>query len=123
MLNVSLDKIRFIVAKARELDVKVAPEGLDDGSSMERILEDYPDDATLDELRGFLRAQSDDELRELLALTWIGRGDFSAEEWCDVLGQVRDVRNQHTVDYLLGTPLLAEYLEEGLAQFGLSCGD
>ena len=34
---------------------------------------------------------------------------------------VRDVRRYHTADYLLATPLLADFLEEGLAQFGLSC--
>jgi hypothetical protein len=121
MLTISLDKVCYVIAKARELDVKVAPEELDDGSSMERILEDYADDATLDELRGFLAAQSDDELRELLALSWIGRGDFSADEWLDVMKEVRDVREKHTVDYLIGTPLLADYLEEGLAQFNLAC--
>lgn len=123
MLTISLDKVCYVIAKARELDVKVAPEELDDGSSMERILEDYADDPTLDELREFLAAQSDDELRELLALTWIGRGDFGADEWRDVMTQIRDVREKHTVDYLIGTPLLPDYLEEGLAQFGLSCDD
>ena len=56
-----------------------------------------------------------------MALTWIGRGDYRADEWDEVLGQMRDVREQRTVDYLLGTPLLADYLEEGLSLFGLSC--
>jgi hypothetical protein len=109
--------------KARELDVKVAPEELDDGSSMERILEDYADDPTLEELRGFLAAQSDDELSELLALSWIGRGDFGADQWLDLMKEVRDVREKHTVDYLIGTPLLADYLGKGLAQFNLACDD
>jgi hypothetical protein len=124
--SISTEKVCYVVVKARELDVKVAPEDLDDGSNaaddgMQRILEDYADDATREELQSFLSAQSDDELRELVALTWIGRGDFVADDWDEVLSQVRDVREQHTVDYLLGTPLLAYYLEEGLAQFGLSC--
>jgi hypothetical protein len=121
MVSINLDKVRYIVAKAHELDVKVAPEELDDGSSMERILEDHADDPTLFELKSFLTAQSDDELRQLLALIWIGRGDFTAEEWPDVMRQVRDVREQHTVDYLIGTPMLGDFLEEGLAAFGLSC--
>ena len=120
-MDVSLDKISYIVAKARELDVKVAPEELDDGSSMDRILEDHADDPILFELKSFLTAQSDDELRQLLALVWIGRGDFGADDWQEVLRQVRDVREKHTVDYLIGTPLLADFLEEGLAAFGLSC--
>ena len=120
MLTISPEKVCYVIAKARELDVKVAPEELDD-DGMSRILEDYADDPTLEELKSFLEAQSDDELSELLALTWIGRGDYTAEDWQEVLSQVRDVREKHTVDYLLGTPLLPDYLEEGLAQFGLSC--
>jgi hypothetical protein len=119
--EISTDKVCYVIVKARELDVKVAPEELDDGSTMERILEDYADDPTYEELRSFLKAQSDDELRELLALVWIGRGDYGADDWDDVMSEVRDVREKHTVDYLLGTPLLADYLEEGLSQFGQSC--
>jgi hypothetical protein len=123
-LNISLEKICFVIAKARELDVKVEPEELDDASDedmMQRILEDYADDPTFEELRSFLTDQSDDELKELLALTWLGRGDFTIDEWRSGLSQVRDVRSYHTADYLLGTPLLADFLEEGLSQFGLSC--
>ncbi len=88
-----------------------------------RILEDYADDATYQELKAFLDAQSDDVLRELLALTWIGRGDYTVDEWQNVLGDIKDVRDQHTAEYLLGTPLLADYLEEGLSQFGHTCED
>ena len=120
MLTISPEKVCYVIAKARELEVKVAAEELDD-EGMGRILEDYADDPTLEELKSFLEAQSDDELRELLALAWVGRGDFGAEEWQDALSQVQDVREKHTIDYLLGTPLLSDYLEEGLAQFGHSC--
>jgi hypothetical protein len=123
-LSISLKKVCFVIAKARELDVKVAPEELDDVSDedmMQRILEDYADDPTLEELRSFLEDQNDDELKELLALVWLGRGDFSVDEWRRGLRRVRDVRQYHTIDYLLGTPLLANFLEEGLAQLGFSC--
>jgi hypothetical protein len=123
-LTINPEKVCFVIAKAREVNVKVAPEELaDDGDDMERILEDYADDATLQELKAFLDVQSDDVLRELLALTWIGRGDYATEEWRSVMADIKDVREQHTADYLLGTPLLADYLEEGLSQFGLSCED
>jgi Protein of unknown function (DUF3775) len=123
-LSISLEKVCFVIAKARELDVKVAPEELDDASDedmMQRILEDYADDPTLEELRSFLKDQNDDELKELLALVWLGRGDFSVDEWRRGLRRVRDVRQHHTIDYLLGTPLLADFLEEGLTQLGFSC--
>lgn len=122
MLTINPEKVCYVIAKAREIDVKVAPEELsDDEDDMERILEDYADDATYQELKEFLAIQSDDDLVELLALTWIGRGEYSAGEWGDVLKEIRDVREKHTVEYLLGTPLLADYLEEGLNQFGVSC--
>ena len=128
MPEISTEKVCYVIVKARELDVKVAPEELDDASNptddgMRRILEDYTDDPTYEELKSFLAAQSDDELKELIALTWIGRGDYDADDWEDVLGEVQDVREKHTIDYLLGTPLLADYLEEALSQFGLSCDD
>ena len=123
-LTINPDKVCFVIAKAREVNVKVAPEELaDDGDDMERILEDYADDATYQELKAFLDVQSDDVLRELLALTWIGRGDYTADEWRNVMGEIGDVRDKHTSDYLLGTPLLADYLEEGLSQFGHSCDE
>ena len=48
-------------------------------------------------------------------------GDYTADDWDDVLGEVEDVRRRHTVDYLIGTPLLGDYLEEALSQFGRSC--
>ena len=128
MPDISTEKVCFIIVKARELDVKVAPEELDEGSNatddgMQRILEDYADDPTREELKSFLAAQSDDELRELVALTWIGRGDYGPDDWDNVLSEVQDTREKHTIDYLLGTPLLADYLEEALSQFGLSCED
>ncbi len=124
MLTINPDKVCFVIAKAREIDVKVAPEELsDDSDDMERILEDYADDATFQELKAFLDVLSDDELRELLALTWMGRGDYTVEDWQTAMKEISDVREKHTVDYLLGTPLLADFLEEGLSQFGRSCAD
>ncbi len=122
MLTISREKVCFVVVKARELNVKVEPEELyDDADDVERILEDYADDSTYQEIREFLEALSDDELGELLALTWVGRGDYAANEWQTAVNAVRDTREKHIVEYLLGTPLLADYLEEGLSQFGQSC--
>ena len=115
-----------MVVKARELDVKVDPAELDEGSNptddqMTRILEDYADDPTFEELKTFLEGLDDEALADLLALTWLGRGDGTLEDWDEIMAEVQDVRERHTIDYLLGTPLLADYLEAGLAEFGQSC--
>lgn len=122
-LRISPDKVCYVIAKAREFDVKVAPEEMeDDQDDVERILEDYADDPTFEELKSFLDAQNDEELEDLLALVWLGRGDdWSIDEWDELLSEIRDVRERHTVDYLLGTPMLGDYLEEGLAAFGHTC--
>jgi len=124
MLRINPETVCFVIVKARELDVKVAPEELDDASDedvMNRVLEDYADDPTFEELKSFLESLNDEELEDLVGLTWLGRDDYSADDWPDLLAEVQDVREKHTVEYLLGTPLLADYLEEGLAQFGHSC--
>ena len=124
-LRISPDKVCYVIAKAREFDVKVAPEEMeDDQDDIERILEDYADDPTFEELKSFLEAQNDEELEDLLALVWLGRGDdWAIDDWDELLGEIRDVRERHTVDYLLGTPMLGDYLEEGLAAFGHSCDE
>jgi hypothetical protein len=31
--------------------------------------------------------------------------------------------NERTIDYLLGTPLLGDFLGEGLSMLGYSCGE
>lgn len=124
MLTINPDKVCYVIVKARELFVKVEPEELyDDSDDVERILEDHADDPTHQEIRQFLDALNEDELAELLALMWVGRGEYSADDWQAALDDVGDLRDRHPADYLLGTPLLADYLEEGLSQFGQSCED
>jgi hypothetical protein len=127
-LRISTEKVCYVVVKAREFDVKVAPEWLDDGSNsvddgMTRVLEDYKDDPTLMELRSYLRAMNQDELEDLIALTLLGRGDYSIDEWEDLMSEAAELREEHPVRYLIGIPLLGDYLEDGLNEFGLSCAD
>jgi len=124
MLTINPDTVCYVIVKARELFVKVQPEELyDDGDDVERILEDHADDPTHQEIRQFLDSLNEDQLAELLALMWVGRGDYSVDDWQTALSAVNDLRDRHDADYLLGTPLLADYLEEGLSQFGRSCED
>jgi hypothetical protein len=126
MLRISPEKVCFVVVKAREFDAKVEPEEMDEGSNatddgMTTILEDYEDDPTYEELKSFLEALNDEEMEDLLGLVWLGRDDYTRDDWDDIKAEIRDVRERHTVEYLLGTPLLADHLENGLAEFDLSC--
>jgi len=128
MLTISPEKICFVIVKAREYDVKVAPSERTPGSNPTDdqdagILEDRPDDPTYEELRGALDSLNDDELHDLIALSWLGRGDYTDKQWDEALAQARETPAGRAPDYLLGTPLLADFLEEGLGQMGLSCED
>ena len=81
---------------------------------------DTPDNPTAQELRDALDGLNIDEREELLALLWLGRGDHDAQSWGEALRQARDTRTTTETDYLLGTPLLGDYLEEGVEALGLS---
>lgn len=126
MLTIPLEKLAYIVEKAREYDAEVptdpdAQDGSDAADDDEReILLDTPDNPTAQELRDALDGLNIDEREELLALLWLGRGDYDAQSWGEALRQARDTRTTTETDYLLGTPLLGDYLEEGVEALGLS---
>ena len=127
-LTISPEKVCFIVVKAREFDVKDAVTNPGESSSaaddaMLSVLEDRSDDPVAQELRAFIGALNEDEQIDLVTLTWLGRGDGKIEDWDDIRAEASRAHNKRTASYLLGIPLLADYLEEGLAQFGLSCDE
>jgi hypothetical protein len=66
---------------------------------------------------------NEDEQVSLVALAWIGRGSFGPEELDEALSTARAERTNRTEDYLLGMPMLSDYLEEGLDRLGYSVED
>lgn len=128
MLTIPLEKVCFLVVKAREFDAKMDPEVSDPGDNPiddedREILFDYPDDPTVEEIRGFLELLNEDELVDIVALIWIGEGDFEADDWDDAVTAARDAPDERRVEALLSIPLLADYLEAGLDELGYSCLD
>ncbi|MBZ0141587.1 MAG: DUF3775 domain-containing protein [Pseudorhodoplanes sp.] len=125
-LSISPEKVCFLIVKAREFDVKdVATESGDSSSAsddaMMSVLEDRPDDPVVEEIQRFINALNEDEQIDLVALTWLGRGDGNVEDWPAIRAEAVRAHNRRTAQYLLGIPLLADYLEEGLSQLGRSC--
>jgi len=125
-LSISEDKLCFLVTKAREFDVKDEVTDPDDASNptddgMIAVLEDHKDDPVVQEITAVIRAMSVDEQIDLVTLAWLGRGDGGLDDWSDLRAEAARAHNNRTSSYLLGMPLLADYLEEGMAQFGLSC--
>ena len=125
-LTISPEKVCFIIVKAREFDAKDQVTEPDPGSNPSddgnaAILEDHDDDPVVEELTSFINCLSEDEQIDLVALTWLGRDDYSASDWPAVRAEAARAHNKRTAGYLLGTPLLADFLEEGLSLLGRSC--
>ena len=125
-LQIATDKVCFIIIKARQFDGKEGVSDPDSGSnpSDDRgidVLADSDDDPVRHELVSFIRDLDIDEQVELVALAWLGRGDDDLAGWSDLRAQARERHNQRTASYLLGMPLLADHLGEGLSLFGENC--
>ena len=126
MLTISLEKVCYIIDKAHEYDVKVAPVNTGSGSNPADdldvdILADRADDPTETELQTFLEELNEDEQLDLVVLMWIGRGSYDVDEWDEARSQARTEATSPTPAYLMGTPLLPDHLENGLDALGLSC--
>ena len=121
-LIISAEKAFFIIVKAREFDEKVAPSDPGSGSNPSDDKEvdvlEAGDDATLQELAAALTGLNEDEQLDLVGLMWLGRGDFGT--FAEARQQAADMTDKHIPRYLIGTPQLGDYLEEGLAILGIS---
>jgi hypothetical protein len=122
-LWISPEKVFFVIAKSRRSDSEAAGGGVildsgDDDMSYGRGGRGETTDRT--ELAGFIRDLNVDEQIDLVALTWLGRGDGDLSNWRELHAQAAQAHNQRTASYLIGTPMLADYLEEAMAQFGKS---
>ncbi len=127
-LCLSTDKAYVILLKAREFDEKVEDTDPDSGSDPTDdgavdVLEQKRDDPTEQELAGAVAELNDDERLDLIALIWIGRGDFTIGEWSEVREAARDITKERAPRYVTGIPLVSDYLEDGLSQAGFALAD
>jgi len=127
-LAISPEKVCYIIIKAREFDAKDAETEPDPGSNptddqMYEVLEDHEDDPVAEELVAVISALNEEEQVDLVALNWLGRGDGDLDSWAELRQQAAEAHNRRTARYLLGNPLLADHLEEGLSNFGFNCDE
>lgn len=124
-LDIPRDTLAYLIVEARAFDAQ-APmlepgeesNPSDDGAV--GVLEARSDDPTAAELAAAIDGLSDEEQTALVALTWVGRGDFDATEWDEAKRMARERRTGPTRRYLLSIPLLGDYLEEGAAALGVN---
>ncbi|MGC8203331.1 DUF3775 domain-containing protein [Aliiroseovarius sp. PTFE2010] len=123
-MELSERKIAYVVVRARELEAKVGRwDAPGDVADADTILENRGSDLTDDELTSFIDDMNSDEKSELVALTWIGRETFTADDWREAVQTARNERITKTSSYLLGIPLLSDYLQSGAEAMGLDIQD
>ena len=127
-----LETLCRIILRAREAEAQVpaadpddAADNVDDfddeGDQALSTLEDELNSGVEEELRAILDDLADDQLAETLALAWVGRGTYDASEWDEAFAEASDIDPESSIDELMDMPLLASYLDAGLAAFDYSC--
>jgi hypothetical protein len=125
MPDINTEKVCYVIVKARELvseddGVEADASNPTDDNSISVLTDDAAEPVRA-ELTEFIDAMDEDEQCELVALAWVGRGDYTAEEWKTAVSEARARRGRPASLYLLESPLLASHLENGLAEFGERC--
>jgi len=128
-----LETLCRLIIRARELEAQVPAQDPDeaadnvddfddDGEDQAlSVLEDELNTGVEEEMRATLDDLADDQLAETLALAWVGRGTYDVSEWDDAFAEANEVDPESSIDELMDMPLLASYLEAGLAAFDYSC--
>lgn len=127
MIEIAPEKVAHVILRARAYDVKVAAwddrTSSDAGDDTDSVLEDIGADPMRAELVSFIEGLNVDEQASLVAVMWIGRGTFEIEDVEEALETARAQGINRTSEYLLGVPMLSDYLEEGLEKLGFSIED
>jgi hypothetical protein len=122
-----------LILRAKEMEAQVPAQDPEEEPDNIDDVDDEGEDQTLsvladeintgveEEVRATLDDLADDQLSETLALAWVGRGTFDASEWEDACAEANEIDPESAIDELLDMPLLAAYLEAGLAAFDYSC--
>ncbi|MTI45590.1 uncharacterized protein DUF3775 [Roseibium hamelinense] len=132
-LSISADTVRLLIQKARaaantvddsfdgghEGDIEFDEETLTDTHHHDGLAEEENDDMSEAELRELIDDLNVDEAAELVAIAWIGRGDFEADDFANATLEAKERATRATSSYLLGIPLFPDYLEGGLDALGL----
>lgn len=130
-LTIDPETVRIFILKAKALSADLSDD-YEDGSEHEVELDDLARDShhhdglaeeesenlTAEKLRELIGDLNVDEAAELIALVWVGRGDYDADEWEEAVNEARQRNRGKTAAYLMGMPMLGSWLEAGLDAIG-----
>ena len=126
MLNLNPDTVCFLISQARVFHSKedvVIPE-IPDSPSEDwalQALAAHSGDNVFQEFKSTIDDLEPDQQQEVVALMWLGRDEFSVDEWEAAREEARKSWTENTAEYLIGHPQLSDYLLEGLDLLGYSC--
>lgn len=126
MLQVNPETVCRLIELAQSYHVRESTSIPDEGSNSvddwsQQMLADHKDNTSYDEFAAAIDELDADQQQEVVALLWLGRGDYTLEEWGGIVKQAKEQWSPETAQYLIGHPLLADELREGLEQHGYSC--
>ena len=118
-MQIDTQTVKALIIKARAMaggEGVVNPDpgsnGVDDG--FRTALQDGDGDDMYTVVVENLRGLSRGEQLDLLALLYIGRDDFAAEEWDTARKAAEDAAHSDVPEQLVSQPLLAEHIANGL---------
>lgn len=125
MLNLDPKTVCFLVSRARilqnreeaVLDIPGSPMG----ALSQQDLDDYANDPAFKEFKTTIDNMDQDQQQALIALMWVGRGEFNKNEWVVALQVASRNCGENTTEYLISHPQLADHLLEGLNLLGHTC--
>ena len=127
-LGVSENTLAAIILEARTFDATM-PEVDEDEASNDvdddeiSVLEDQDDNPALQVLMEAIKSLSMEEQETLVALVWLGRGDFDSDEWDEARAMAAERDNGDVASYLAGIPMLGDYLEAGADALGINLSE
>jgi len=126
MLELNPETVCFLISKAREFHAKegvvIPDDPLNPSEDWARqVLADHADDFSFQEFKAAVDDLEPDQQATLMALMWLGRGDYEEDVWDTACADAKSEWSPRTAEQLMGTPLVADYLEEGLDLLGYRC--
>ena len=120
-IELNRETVQFLIDRAREFhtrdDVSFDEEPeIDDEDWSQQVAASFGSDPYYQEIKTRIEDLEPDQQMTLVALMWVGRGDFSFDEWDDALKEAEESWHENTADYLIGTPMLSDYLAEAMDQ-------
>ena len=113
-LGISLPAVAAIIDAARAAD-----ETAEDGDEEEEDSVAGKADLSGESLETLIGELNEEEQAALIALAWVGRGDYEPDEWEEAVTLAREKHGADPVGYLTAQDLLGDLLAEGLAAFGI----